>query len=211
MKKIIGRNRLFAMAACVLLGCQTGGRGTPVARTNEKILQEVTEVNAIGKVVPAGGWAIVASPVAARVHKLLARAGDTVTAGQPLLVLESGNAGLEVLGARSRLANLQAENRSTLEDLRKAKLYAAELKDVYETSIRLLAQGAETRKKAAADFSDWQQQEATIRALEQKIHAQRAAEEEQTIQIQKAENQRDDFRITAPTDGVITEWTAKVG
>ena len=211
MKKITNNSFFLVGIVTTLFACGSGDTDEGSPRTNEQILQEVREVHAVGKVVPAGDWAIIASPVAARVQRRLVQTGDTVAAGQLLLLLEPGNADLEVAEARARLMSLQAESRGTTEDLRKAELYAAELKAVYETSRRLLAQQAETRETAATDSSNWQQQESMVRALKEQIRAQRASENELSIQIQKAESQRTDFNLTAPAAGIITDLTAKVG
>lgn len=211
MKRLINNVLLSAVIGATFVACQSGGSESDTSRTNEQILQAVTEVDAIGKVVPADDWAIIASPVAARIQRLAVQAGDTVTEGQLLVLLESGNADLNVSEARAQLATLQAENRSTIEDVRKAEVHANELKAIYEISQRLLAADAETREKAAADYSSWQQQELVVKGLQQQIKAQQASEKEQTLRIQQAANQLSDFRITAPKAGVVTDFTAQVG
>ncbi len=197
-------------AMLVFWACQSADKeDTP--RTNEQILDEVTEVKAIGKVVPADDWSIISSTVAGRIQQIMVQAGDTVVRGQPLLILESGNADLDIAEARTRLISLQAENSTTNQELLKAQILANELKQIYDTSQQLLERGAETREKTETDFSNWQQQEQAVKSLELQINAQRASEREQRIRIEKAENLRTDFYLTALADGIVTDLDVKVG
>lgn len=210
MKKIINKCQLVG-SIVLLAGCQSAEKESENPRTNEQILEEVTEVNAIGKVVPASDWAIISSPASARIERILVQAGDSVAAGQPLLVLDGGNATLDLAEARARLAGLQAEQRSAEEELRKAQVQATDLKKIYETSQRLLERGAETRERTEADYASWQQQEQTVKAQEQQLKARLASEREQAIQIEKATNDLAGFQISAPQAGIITDLNAKVG
>jgi len=210
MKRII-TNRWLSIGLCVLGACQSADKTPPASRTNEQILREVTQVHAVGKVIPASGWAIISSPVPARVLQLLIHEGDTVCIGQPLLELESGTIDLDIAEAGARLASLQAEYESASAELQQAKVYRTELNAIYETSRRLLARQAETAEKTASDSAAWQQQEALVRALEQKVQAHQASVNQQQLLLQKAEMRRHDFTITAPASGVVTELTAKIG
>ncbi len=210
MKKIINKC-LWAGGLVLLAGCQSAEKESDNSRTNEQILEEVTEVNAIGKVVPASDWAIISSPASARIQRILVQVGDSVALGQPLLVLDSGNAALDLAEARARLTSLQAEHRSAEEELHKAEVQAAALKSVHETSQRLLELGAETREQAESDRVSWQQQEQTVRALAQQLRARRATEQEQAIQIKKATNDLAGFQIGAPQAGIVTDLVARVG
>src|SRR5690606_11310696 len=78
-------------------------------------------------------------------------------------------------------------------------------------SKRLYEQDAETKEKMSTDYSNWQQQELTLKGLQQKQQAQQASAYEQQLEIQKAQNTRSDFQIIAASSGVITDLVAKVG
>src|SRR3546814_6719925 len=77
MKRLINNVLLSAVMGVLFAACQSGGSENDTRRTNEQILQAVTEVDAIGKVVPAGDWALISGPVAARIERLVVQAGDT--------------------------------------------------------------------------------------------------------------------------------------
>lgn len=188
-----------------------GNKKEEKQQSNKEILQEIKEIKAVGKVVSAKDWTIISSNTSARIKQLLVKDGDSVSKGQLLMQLEAGNTDLDVQQAKAQLNSLDKENKTITEDIRKAKVYADELKAKYETSKRLFEQDAETKEKMNTDYSNWQQQELTLRGLQQKQQAQQASAYEQQLEIQKAENTRSDFQITAASSGVITDLVAKVG
>lgn len=210
MKKIINSLIPVLLALVWMTACQSN-IGDEVPRTNEEILEEVKVVKAIGKVVPLGDWAIVSSPTAARILEINVQEGDSVFEGQVLMLLDRGTADLDVGEARARLVSLRADHRTTLEDLQKAQIYVEELSQIYETSVRLQKQNAETREKVDADHSNWKQQKQVVQGLQQRIAAQVASEHEQQMLIERAESELANFSITAPKAGVITDLTVKIG
>lgn len=207
-------NRIFyilltSMLFVALSSC--GNKKEEKQQSNKEILEEIKEIKAIGKVVSAKDWTIISSNTSARIKELMIEDGDSVSKGQLLMQLEAGNTDLDVQQAQAQLNSLNKENRTILEDIRKAKVYADELKDKYETSKRLYEQEAETKEKMTTDYSSWQQQELTLKGLQQKQQAQQASAYEQQLEIQKAQNTRSDFQIIAASSGVITDLVAKVG
>lgn len=200
-----------AVLSAALMACQGSNDEEQSAKTEAEILQSVNFVHAIGKVSPAEDWVVISSPIAARIQQLLVDEGDSVKMGQLLMRLESGTSSLDVDVARAKLQSLRMDHAATVQDLQKAEVRSEELKQVYHTSKRLFEQNAETREKLDADYSAWQQQEYTVRSLKDKINAQQANEREQQLQIQAAEVSLDDFRITAPKDGIVIDLNAKLG
>ncbi len=188
-----------------------GNKKEEKQQSNKEILQEIKEIKAVGKVVSAKDWTIISSNTSARIKQLLVKDGDSVSKGQLLMQLEAGNTDLDVQQAKAQLNSLNKENKTITEDIRKAKVYADELKAKYETSKRLFEQDAETKEKMTTDYSNWQQQELTLKGLQQKQQAQQASAYEQQLEIQKAQNTRSDFQIIAASSGVITDLVAKVG
>ncbi|MCT1524544.1 efflux RND transporter periplasmic adaptor subunit [Sphingobacterium hotanense] len=207
-------NRIFcilltSMLFVALSSC--GNKKEEKQQSNKEILEEIKEIKAVGKVVSAKDWTIISSNTSARIKELMIKDGDSVSKGQLLMQLEAGNTDLDVQQAQAQLNSLNKENRTIIEDIRKAKVYADELKDKYETSKRLYEQEAETKEKMTTDYSSWQQQELTLKGLQQKQQAQQASAYEQQLEIQKAQNTRSDFQIIAASSGVITDLVAKVG
>lgn len=213
MKKITDRalRLTFALAIGLLCACQGGDQTDKGAKTEQEILQEVTFVHAIGKVSPAADWVVISSPIAARIQQLLVTEGDSVVAGQLLMLLENGTSDLDVDVAKARLNSLRAEHLTTGQDLQKAQVAAQELERKYRTSQALYEQHAETREIRDADYSAWQQQELMVRSLHDKIRAQQVNEKEQQLQVQTAEAALAEFRITAPKDGIVVDLAAKLG
>lgn len=207
-------NRIFYILLTSMLFVafsSCGNKKEEKQQSNKEILEEIKEIKAVGKVVSAKDWTIISSNTSARIKELMVKDGDSVNKGQLLMQLEAGNTDLDVQQAQAQLNSLNKENRTILEDIRKAKVYADELKDKYETSKRLYEQEAETKEKMTTDYSNWQQQELTLKGLQQKQQAQQASAYEQQLEIQKAQNTRSDFQIIAASSGVITDLVAKVG
>lgn len=211
MKKIINRFYFVLIISVLATACSSDKKEEENTKTNEQILQEVNEVKAIGKVVPAQDYAIIASVTAGLINKLFVQEGDSVKIGQLLFELVPGNSSLDVQQATAQLISLRAQNKTVSDDIAKTEVYVQELKSKYETSKALYAKNAETKEKLETDYSNWQQQEATLRGLKQTLRAQKLTEAEQQIQINKAKNNISDFSVRASESGIITDLTAKVG
>lgn len=199
------------MAWTLASACGPNKKDDRTSRTNEQILAEISTIKAIGKVIPASEWAVIASPVASRVQTVHVQEGDRVRKGEPLIVLEPHHVPLEIQEAEFRLQAFQAEERTTEEELGKARLEADQLKNTYRTSRRLMTQGAETREQTDADSSAWQQAEREVRSLEQRFVARHAQTEEQRIQLRKTRDELAQYQINAPQSGVIIDLNVKIG
>ncbi len=213
MRKIISKESRFAVLfvlTALIFACGSK-KEEESTRTNEQVLEEVSVVKAVGKVVPETNWAIVSSPVAARIIEINVQEGDSVVKGQSLITLDQGTANLDVQEARARLRSLQTEHLSTRDELKKAQIYEDELRSIYETSRRLLAQNAETREKVERDLSSWKQQEQVVFGLRQRLKAHEASETEQRVLIEKSEAELANFRVESPADGILTDLTVKIG
>lgn len=211
MKMIINNVYLVPIVVLLFLSCKGVDRNEEGNRTVKEIIDEVNVVQAIGKVSPGNDWVILSSPISARIQKMLVAEGDSVAAGQVLFLLESNANTNEIEVAKARLSGLQAENRVSLEELKKAKLSEQDMHDRYQTSRRLYEQNAETREKMEEDYFNWQQQVLTVRGLEYSLKAQKEKEIEQRIQVKSAEDLLADYRIVAPVAGVLAELSAKLG
>jgi multidrug efflux pump subunit AcrA (membrane-fusion protein) len=211
MKKIINKFHFMLLLSVLTAACSSDKKEEENTKTNTEILQEVNEVKAIGKVVPADDYAVIASAIAGQINKIFVQEGDSILKDQLLFELATGNSSLDVEEAKAQLNSLRAQNKTVTEDILKAEIYAQELKDKYETSKTLYAKNAETKEKLDADYSNWQQQEANLRGLRQSLKAQKLTEAEQQIQIRKTQNTIGDFSVIASANGVITDFTARLG
>ncbi|TCR09057.1 CusB/HlyD membrane fusion family barrel-sandwich protein [Sphingobacterium sp. JUb78] len=189
----------------------TSDKKPKTSHTNKQILQDITEIKAIGKIIPSEDWAIIASTTAAIIKQVLIKEGDTVQAGELLVLLDKGNITLDIEQEQTKLNAAVTENRTTVEDIEKANLNLKELQAKYETSKRLFAQNAESKEVMETDLTSWRQQELTLKGLQEKRRAQQIKEHEQYLQIQKIQNQENDFNINARKSGIIMDLTAKVG
>ena len=199
------------MLSVLASACTSDKKEEKNTKTNAEILQEVTEVKAIGKVVSADDYSVIASATAGQISNILVQEGDSVQKGQLILKLGAGNSSLDIEEAKAQLNSLRAQYKTVTEDIAKAEIYVQELKEKYETSKALFAKNAETREKLDADYSNWQQQEANLRGLRQSLKAQKLTEKEKQIQINKAQNTIGDYSVKASASGVITDLTARLG
>jgi multidrug resistance efflux pump len=199
------------MFSVLATACTSDKKEEENTKSNTEILQEVTEVKAIGKVVSADDYAVIASATAGQISNILVQEGDSVQKGQLILKLGTGNSSLDIEEAKAQLNSLRAQNKTVIEDIAKAEIYMQELKEKYETSKTLFAKNAETKEKLDADYSNWQQQEANLRGLRQSLKAQKLTEKEKQIQINKAQNTIGDYSVKASASGVITDLTARLG
>jgi glucose-6-phosphate isomerase len=104
MKKIIGNLCMLFVAAVCLNACHNKGeKSRQNEKSEEQILGEISSVHAIGKIIPAKDWAVLASPTSARIQRIMVSEGDTVHAGQLLMTLESGVSDLDVSEAQAQL------------------------------------------------------------------------------------------------------------
>jgi len=199
------------MFSVLATACTSDKKEEENTKSNTEILQEVTEVKAIGKVVSADDYAVIASATAGQISNILVQEGDSVQKGQLILKLGTGNSSLDIEEAKAQLNSLRAQNKTVIEDIAKAEIYMQDLKEKYETSKTLFAKNAETKEKLDADYSNWQQQEANLRGLRQSLKAQKLTEKEKQIQINKAQNTIGDYSVKASASGVITDLTARLG
>ncbi|HLU16695.1 MAG TPA: efflux RND transporter periplasmic adaptor subunit [Edaphocola sp.] len=208
MKKIINST---ALLLALFASCTSKKEEKAPNKSNQEILEAVSEVHAIGKITSAEDWAVVAAGAQGIIQKIMVGEGETVRAGQTLLMLEADNAQLDVAQAGTQLNSLKAEYNAQQQELNKARILAAEWKKKYETSKALFDKKAETEEKVNADYSTWQQNEASVKGLSQKLAALQAKMQEQNIQLRKTQNVNSDYQIKAARSGVLLDFAAKVG
>lgn len=213
MKHIINNYRsLFFLSALVLLGaCSGGTKKQKEPASKEELLQTVSTVAAVGKVVPRGGWTLLASAKSGTVVDIAVAEGDRVEKGQVLLRLAASEVPFDVDMAEAQLQRLQVQHKNAVSALKQAEVKLAFLWQQYITSKELYSKKAETKEKVDADYLAWQEQEQARLSLQQQIHAERAVEEEQGISVRKAQQEREDLLVRAANKGIVVELLAKVG
>lgn len=174
-------------------------------------LQRIHTVVAIGKVVPAKGWMVLASEFSGIVQEILVKEGEQVKQGQVLIKLGDNDASLSLRQSEIELRSRQADNQSLYQDLRREELKLAELKAIYETSLSLYEKNAETKEKMESDRFSMEQQLRIIAALENKARAEKFKEEEQTVAVEKARRQYNERSVRAVRAGVVSEMDVKLG
>lgn len=195
--------------ACV--ACKPRANSTQEPESAKEILEKVHSVLAIGKVVPAEGYAVLSSPGAGLVKEIRLKEGDRVQSGDVIMTLDEHQAPLDVALADSQLDYLLQQRKSRTSTIHKEEIKLNELQQRYQTSSELYAKNAETKEKMQEDWTLWKQQEQLVFGLRQELKAALVQEQEQQINIQKAKQDYQDLTIRAAGKGTIVELLADVG
>ncbi|NCJ07718.1 efflux RND transporter periplasmic adaptor subunit [Synechococcales cyanobacterium C] len=177
--------------------------------------------------------------VSGRVVAILVQAGETVTAGQPLLQIDAAEQQAQVASraaavetARAEVSTAQAEVASAQQTLRSLEARRESARsDVllnrreYERFQALFEEGATSRQVLDQRLNAVQTAEATQSQVEAEMQAQqagitraqaqvernqRALEQAQAV-VTEGQAQLSNYRITAPFSGVVGDIPAKVG
>jgi HlyD family secretion protein len=138
--------------ALLLLLVAAFARPRPVAVQVASVTRQdlLVPVQCDGTLEPPPGGEM-RSPEAATVAELLAREGDHVAAGTPLLRLENPELAQQAIEARSDSLRLSAERASAQADLTNLEREQKHLREVFDADARLLAAGAITRAAYESD------------------------------------------------------------
>ncbi len=158
-----------------------------VAQDNRVETQVVDDSPRI-EVLPLTGSVIaprtsqLSSAEAGQVSELMVEIGDTVTQGQPLLLLDSRDINLESQRARADLAQAEAE------------------RDEAQRRV------SEANQLSAQNFaaSERRQRESTLAAAQASLEARRADYELTQLQLER-------HQIRAPFDGMVTQRESNIG
>ncbi|TDQ79138.1 HlyD family secretion protein [Sphingobacterium yanglingense] len=214
MNNIISKISLLkvVLSTMVVCACSPGAKKSEAdKKTSMEVLEEVKDIQAVGKIVPSVADVVISSMVAGRINKILVSEGDSVRIGQALLEMERGEADLDVQQAKLQLDRLGADLKVAQEEVRKAELVVDERRQKYETSRRLLERNAETKETVALDYSSLQQQESTLKGLKKKLESQKLAMAEQGIVVQKAAKQQKELLVSALGSGIVSDLNMSVG
>jgi len=162
----------------------------------------VVPVRADGTLEPLPGGEVRA-PEAGVVGSLLAREGDRVARGTPLLRIDTPDLSQRVLSSRSDSAQLAGELQKSESEAAAARAESAHLRSAAEASARLLAVGAITRQQETADRVAYEQSE--IRRRQAEAQVVEIAKRKQLVDAGVRDLQRRERQLTllAPADGVV--------
>lgn len=177
----------------------------------EQLLQTVSTVTAVGKVVPETGFISVSSPVAGKIEHIKVKEGDPVEKGQLLIQLSAQDAALSIQQSKARSNTLKAQHASDAEDLKAEQVKLQELEQTYQTTLALFNQHAETRERLQQDETAWKQQQLRVQSLTEKIKANKLSQKEQSLEIDLASNTYNDLQVTAAASGILYELNAQLG
>lgn len=143
-------------------------RGAAVQTAAVERRDLVVPVQSDGTLEPPPGGELRAAE-AATVAEILAREGDRVAAGAPLLRLDSPELSRKALDARSETLRLNAERASARAEVADREREEQHRREIVEANARLLAGDAITRAAAEADERALRQEEGALRAARARL------------------------------------------
>ncbi len=213
MNNIISKISLYTVLSVPLFcACSSATKKQEAdQKTPVEVLEEVKDIQAVGKVVPSVADVVISSMTTGRINKVFVNEGDFVRLGQVLLEMERIETDLEVQQAKVQLNRLGTDLKVAQEEIRKAELVVDERRQKYETSRRLFERNAETKETVALDYSSLQQQESTLKGLKKQLESQKLAMAEQDIVVQKVNRQQNELRVNALGTGIVSDLNMSVG
>lgn len=154
------------------------------------------------------------APEAAIVSRVLAREGQPVKQGTPLVALENATLAQAALDAKAEVIRLGAEASGLRAELAEARSLEAELKKTFDADERLLASGAVTRNVRDADRSAWEKAVERTRAASARLESIVGPSSRLELAQTSAANlavRHAALLLRAPMDGVAYGLPAKTG
>ncbi len=212
---VAGLLALVLLVSLVAAATRPRGLSVQVARVRRGSL--LVPVQCDGTLEPPPGGELRA-PEAATVAELLARDGDRVRAGAPLLRLENPALAHQALEARSEALRLQADRADAAAELAQLERQEKRAAEMLESDSRLLSSGAITRMA-------YEQDELTLREARDRVSAARArlsalegVSKREVSRLELArraaselERRVDAMTIRAPADGLVYGLPRRTG
>jgi RND family efflux transporter MFP subunit len=201
--KMVLQASLLAASAALVAGCRSSETAQPVAleSATARVVtssrqQAPVELRATGT-VHAQETAVISAQVMGRVEQMLVHAGDSVHAGQTLLVLDG--AALQAAAAQAQAAVLAAQNQQA----------AAESNAGLAASTLARYKQLQTEKSVSPQEMDEVTRQA--QAAEAQLDAAKAQTQGARAQAMEARTMLGYTRIAAPFTGIVTSRTADPG
>ena len=171
----------------------------------------VTHIVGIGKVTPQGGISELASSASGIVREVRRKAGDTVKAGDVLLVVDETDESLSVREIDSRIASQRHAVESAKSILLQEKLVLAEKLRRLNDGRELLEVGATTGENVRILQNEYDLGVEQLKKLESDYKMQQAQLEETTIQRTSRLTALERMQFRAPIDGILLDIIPRVG
>lgn len=211
----------IALAAVAALGALVAAvarpKGLSVQTAAVRRSNLLVPVQCDGTLEPPPGGELRAAD-AATVAELLAKNGDRVASGTPLVRLENADLSRRALDARSEALRIEGEHAAAAADadeFERAEKHAAR---VYEADARLLASGAITRMTYEGDELALSQARDRLRAARARLAALEGAGKGEPSRIELARQSAADLdrrvaalTVRAPGDGLVYGLPRRVG
>lgn len=193
MKSIHFAGIVFAVSACTLAGCSSGGNHAASAATARSQWLAVAR----GQVDVEGGMVQVAARAGGVVEAVVVRPGDKVKAGQVLAKLDPRAAKIQVASAQAAVAQAKAQ----LAELR------IELNQARQRAPRIVA----AAKAGAATGESADQARNAVATLKAKQAAAEAALDASRQQLAAAQLRLDSASVRAPVAGTVVARHVAIG
>lgn len=171
----------------------------------------ITRVVGIGKITPQGGVSQLASPASGIVTKVRRKAGDTVKAGDILLIVDETEESLSVREIDSRIASQQHAVESAGSTLLQEKLVLVDKLRRLNDARELLEVGASTGENVRTLQNEYDLAVEQLKKLESDYKMQQAQLEEAIIQRASRLKALERMQFRAPIDGTLLDITPRIG
>lgn len=171
----------------------------------------VTRVVGIGKVIPRGGVSELAAPAPGIVTGVRFSTGDTIKAGDILLLVDETDEALAVREAGSHVASRRYALAATRTRLQQEKLALAEKARLLNDARELLEAGAATGEQVRVLQSEHDRGMEQLKKLESDIETQQAQVEEAIAQRDSRLSALERRQFRAPVDGILLDIIPRVG
>src|SRR5690606_5865997 len=121
-----------ALLLALFASCTSKKEEKAPNKSNQEILEAVSEVHAIGKITSAEDWAVVAAGAQGIIQKIMVGEGETMRADQTLIMREAENALRELEQGNGERNRLKAQYTAKEDELNTVRIHAAEWKKKYE-------------------------------------------------------------------------------
>ena len=191
----------------ILIGCSNKKEHSSQP-TNEFTVENVV---GIGKILPQGGIIDLAAPSSGIVKEVYFKAGDSVSAGNIILMLENSDEELSIKEVDSQLSSQKLAIKSSLLLLEQEKLAHKERQRLLNDAEQLLKVGATTGENVRTLQNEFNLGVEKLKKIENDYKIQQSQLSEMNIQRSSRINDLDKMIFRTPIDGILLDLTPKTG
>jgi len=191
----------------ILIGCSNKNKHSSQP-TNELTVENIV---GIGKVLPQGGIIDLAAPSSGIVKEVYFKAGDSVCAGNIILMLENSDEELSIKEVDSQLSSQKLAIKSSLLLLEQEKLAHKERQRLLNDAEQLLKVGATTGENVRTLQNEFNLGVEKLKKIENDYKIQQSQLSEMNIQRSSRINDLDKMIFRTPIDGILLDLTPKTG